>query len=76
MALNRTRASVVAYVLLIVLLYSAKPALMFTPEGRMKMFSTRVSEETTLYTFGIACVGLAIFVFFGFSLLDLMYASE
>jgi hypothetical protein len=73
MALNRTRGSVVAYVMLMVLLYASKPPLMFTEDGRMKAFSTAASPHTSLLSFGVCAVLLAVLMFFAFSLLDLIF---
>jgi hypothetical protein len=71
--MNRARASIVVYTVLMVLLYTARPPSMFTEDGLLRRFSASQSPQTSLLTFGTAAILLAIVVFFIFAFIDLVF---
>jgi hypothetical protein len=66
------------FVLLMVLIGVAKPALLFKPDGSLRPFGTRhrgAQPHTTVVSLGVVTVAAAVLSMFVFSLIDLVYET-
>ena len=58
------RFSIMVYLLAIVILYVAKPTIMFTSQGNMKSFGTGSSSTKTIFPFWLAVLVCAVMAYF------------
>ena len=63
--------AIVFFVLLIALIFTAKPTLIFNPDGSLKPYG--IGEEKTMFSFGVFTVVLAILSFYFFCVIDLIF---
>ena len=62
------------YVLLVILLIISKPALIFEKDGSIKSFG--VGEDKTMFSLGVFITVLAIFSFYIFALVDMIFSKQ
>lgn len=71
---NRVQYSILAYVLLVSLIIVAKPSLLFDKVGQVKQFG--IGEQKTIFSLGVLVVGLSIFVFYLFAIIDIVFQGK
>lgn len=72
MKLNtRLLYAIVFFILLIALLFTTKPSLIFNQDGSLKPYG--VGEDKTMFSFGVFTVVLAILSFYFFCIIDLVF---
>jgi len=71
MKAKRLFYSVTFYLLLMFLLVLWKPSLMFNNDGSVKPYGLEKGE--TMFSFGVACVVLAIASFYIFAFIDMLF---
>ena len=68
---TRLLYAIVFFVLLIALVFTAKPSLVFNPDGSLKPYG--IGEEKTMFSFGVFTVVLAILSFYFFCIIDVIF---
>ena len=70
--------SILFYILLVVLLFVAKPSLIFNDAGNIKQFGIDGSRNSrkTLFSFGVFTVSLALLSFYLFALVDVFVKTK
>jgi hypothetical protein len=63
--------AIVFFVLLISLISTMKPTLMFNREGKVRSFG--IGDEKTMFSFGVTTVVLAILSFYFFCVIDVIF---
>jgi hypothetical protein len=63
--------AIVFFVLLIALIFTTKPSLIFNPDGSLKPYG--IGEDKTMFSFGVFTVVLAILSFYFFCVIDLIF---
>jgi hypothetical protein len=63
------------YVLVVILIFIAKPSLMFDRQQQFKNFGIGGSEKT-LFSFGVLVSIVALVSFYLFAVIDLMFGSQ
>lgn len=71
---SRIVYSVAFYVLVMVLLVTSRPSYIFERDGSIKPFG--VGYEKTMFSLGVFSVVLAIFSFYLFCVIDLVFAKH
>jgi hypothetical protein len=72
MKLNtRLLYAIVFFVLLIALLFTTKPTLIFKEDGSLKPYG--IGDDKTMFSFGVFTVVLAILSFYFFCIIDLVF---
>lgn len=69
---SRIAYSLVVYILIMILLFVSKPALSFDSDGRLKSFGVS-DKNQTIYSVGVLSVCLAVFTFYAFVIIDLVF---
>ena len=75
---GRVVYSLLFYVLAVLLLFVAKPSMMFSTDGQFKAFgvgSTTDGKPKTVVSFGVAIVVFSIMSFYMFALIDLVFGK-
>lgn len=67
----RVLYSIIFYVLIIVLLYVAKPPFVFDENGNLKHFG--IGPTDTMFSFGVFTVVLAFLSFYIFAIIDIIF---
>ncbi len=67
--------SIMFYVLVVILIFIAKPSLMFDRQQQFKNFGIGGSEKT-LFSFGVLVSIVALVSFYLFAVIDLMFGSQ
>lgn len=67
----RVLYSIIFYVLIIVLLYVAKPPLIFNEDGNLKHFG--LGQSDTMFSFGVFTVVVAFLSFYIFAIIDIIF---
>ncbi len=67
--------SLLFYVLSVSLLIVSKPSFMFSKSGEIKSFGVGGTEQRTVFSFGVFIIVLAIFSFYVFALLDIIFSK-
>ena len=70
---SRVMYSIIFYILMMVLIITLKPKIMFTKEGHIKQFG--VNKYETIYSLGVFCVVSAILTFYIFCLIDFVFSK-
>lgn len=65
--------AILFYVLLIVLIITSKPSVMFDEYGNIKPFG--IGEEKTMFSMGVFTVVLALLSFYIFAMIDLIFGK-
>jgi hypothetical protein len=68
---QRTIYSGVFYLLVVALIFVAKPPLMFDRDGEFKNFG--IGSQKTLFSFGVLVVTIAMLSFYVFAMIDLIF---
>jgi len=68
---TRLLYSIVFFVLLITLVQTSKPSIIFGPDGNLRPFG--VGEKKTMFSFGVFTVVLAILSFYFFCVIDVVF---
>ena len=68
---SRILYSILLYILVMTLIYTVKPKLIFNDEGSIKHYG--VKDKDTIYSLGVISVVLAIVSFYLFCLIDLIF---
>lgn len=68
---SRIIYSVAFYVLLMVLIFMSKPAVVFDKDGTIRPFG--VGYDKTMFSFGVFSVVVAIMSFYMFCLIDMVF---
>lgn len=63
--------AVVFFVLLVLLVYTSKPALTFDTTGKLRPFGS--GGDKTMFSFGVFTVVLAILSFYFFCIIDIIF---
>lgn len=63
--------AVVFFVLLVLLIYTSKPTLIFDNNGDVRRFG--IGSERTMFSFGVFTVVLAIMSFYFFCIIDIIF---
>ena len=72
MKLNpRLLYAIVFFVLLIALIFTSKPSLIFNKDGSLKPYG--IGEDKTMFSFGVFTVVLAILSFYFFCVIDIIF---
>jgi len=71
---SRIIYAILFYVLLIILIVSAKPSIIFESDGSIKPFG--IGEEKTMFSMGTFTVVLALVSYYIFCLVDLVFAKK
>lgn len=66
--------SILFYVLLMILLFIAKPSVMFEKSGEIKQFG--IGYDKTMFSFGVFTVVIAIFSFYIFCVIDIIFPRQ
>ena len=72
---QRVIYSIMFYVLVVILIFIAKPSLMFDRQQQFKNFGIGGSEKT-LFSFGVLVSIVALVSFYLFAVIDLMFGSQ
>lgn len=67
----RVLYSIIFYILLIVLLYLAKPQFIFDANGQIKHFG--IGESDTMFSLGVFSVAIAFMSFYIFAVIDIIF---
>lgn len=70
---SRVVYSVLFYALLMILILTVKPSIMFTNNKEIKQFG--VSEEKTMFSLGVFTVVIAIISFYTFCIIDIIFKN-
>lgn len=68
---TRLLYAIVFFVLLIALIFTSKPSLIFNKDGSIKPYG--IGEDKTMFSFGVFTVVLAILSFYFFCVIDLIF---
>jgi hypothetical protein len=68
---TRLLYAIAFFVLLIMLIFTSKPTMIFNKDGTLKPFG--IGEEKTMFSFGVFTVVLAILSFYFFCIIDLIF---
>ena len=68
---QRTIYSGMFYLLIVCLIFVSKPPLMFDRNGEFKNFG--IGSQKTLFSFGVLTVVVALFAFYVFAMIDLVF---
>jgi hypothetical protein len=68
---SRILYSVLLYILLMTLIYTVKPKLIFNNDGTIKNYG--IKDKDTIYSLGVISIVLAIISFYLFCLVDLIF---
>ena len=68
---SRILYAILLYILLMTLIYTVKPKLIFNNDGTIKNYG--VKNKDTIYSLGVISVVLAIVSFYFFCLVDLIF---
>lgn len=71
---TRVIYSTMFFTLLVILLYLAKPSVMFEPDGQLKRFG--LDTDQTMFSFGVFTVVLAILSFYLFCIIDVVFKQS
>lgn len=71
---HRTIYSTLFYVLVILLIITARPAFAFDNYGSLKPFG--VGDEKSIFSLGVVTCALAIVSFYIFTLIDIMFGEN
>lgn len=63
--------AIVFFILLIALIFTSKPSLIFNQDGSLKPYG--IGEDKTMFSFGVFTVVLAILSFYFFCVIDLIF---
>lgn len=63
--------AIVFFVLLIALIFTSKPSLIFNPNGSLRPYG--IGDEKTMFSFGVFTVVIAILSFYFFCIIDLVF---
>ena len=63
--------AIVFFVLLIALIFTSKPSLIFNKDGSLKPYG--IGEDKTMFSFGVFTVVLAILSFYFFCVIDIIF---
>lgn len=69
---SRIMYSILFFSLLMILIIVLKPRIMFTTENEIKHFGLKSDE--TIYSFGVFTIVSAIFSFYTFCLIDMIFS--
>lgn len=69
---QRVIYSAVFYVLIVMLIFVAKPSLMFDQNGQFKSFGIGTGQKT-LFSFGVLVATVALLSFYLFAMIDLVF---
>ena len=75
---GRVVYSLVFYTMAVMLIYLAKPDMMFANDGELKTFGVgndRSGSPKTVFSFGVFAIVLAITSFYLFSVIDLVFSQ-
>ena len=68
---TRLLYAIVFFILLIALVFTSKPSLVFNKDGSIKPYG--IGEDKTMFSFGVFTVVLAILSFYFFCVIDLIF---
>jgi len=71
---QRVLYSIVFYILVVMLIFVAKPPLMFDSTGQFKDFG--IGTHKTLFSFGVLITSVALVSFYIFALIDLVFGGK
>lgn len=71
---QRTIYSNIFFVLILILVYISKPEIMFDENNKLKSFG--VGKDKTIISFGVIIVITAIFSFYLFAIIDVIFAKK
>lgn len=69
---TRVLYAVVFFVLLIALVFTSKPSIIFNKDGSLKPYG--IGEDKTMFSFGVFTVVLAILSFYFFCVIDIIFS--
>ena len=72
---HRTIYSTVFYILTILLVMLSKPSIMFNEDGQIKQFGVG-NDNKTIISLGVANGVLALFSFYVFTVIDVIFAQR
>lgn len=70
---GRVIYSLLFYILLLLLIISMKPSIIFNKDGSLKNFGLEKNE--TIYSLGVAVIIIAILSFYIFCILDIIFQN-
>lgn len=68
---TRLLYAIAFFVLLVALLYSTKPSIVFNKDGSLKPYG--IGDSKTMFSFGVLTVVLAILSFYFFCVIDIIF---
>jgi len=70
---KRVLYSILFYILIVMLIFVAKPPLMFDNRGQFKNFG--FGSNKTLFSFGVLITAIALVSFYVFAVIDLIFTK-
>jgi hypothetical protein len=71
---TRLLYATVFFILIVMLIYTSKPSLVFDTNGNIRAFG--IGDDKTMFSFGVFTIVLAILSFYFFCVIDVIFKSD